>query len=67
MRTPEQIDAARDVVCRHLADRRLTVLERATLSGMSVVLQWVAGTDSRTLQDLIDGRPTAWQGRPPVA
>ena len=40
-----------------------TVLERATLSGMSVALQWVADSGGWTLQDLIDGKVPAWQTR----
>lgn len=57
MKTEDQINRARDIVCLHLSEDKLNTIQKAVLSGMSVALRWVMDVEGLALQDLLDGRP----------
>ena len=57
MRTPEEVQQARDKICEVLARTDLDERQRIVFIGMSTALQWIAGLDSGTLGRLLSGEP----------
>ncbi len=60
MRTPEEIERARDALCWHLARGHLSNDDRCFMVGMLSALRWVKGEDDTGLTGLLekyDSRP----------
>lgn len=45
MRTQEEVDRARDSICRQLLNPDISREQKIMLSGLSTALQWVSGID----------------------
>lgn len=58
MKTAEQIDEARSVLCGHIANCELSLIQKSLLTGMFNALVWAAdGRDSSTMDRLLSGEP----------
>jgi hypothetical protein len=57
MKSKEQIDHARDAVCKAMVKPGMSDMQKSLLAGMSVTLCWVADAGGATLQRIIDGEP----------
>lgn len=57
MKTPAEIEKAREVVAYNFAKPGLSDAQRTLLAGMVTALAWVAGDGSSTIEDLMAGRP----------
>jgi hypothetical protein len=59
MRTQEEIQKARDIVCQHMANPALSNQQKILFTGISCALQWAGGSLNMTMERLFSGEPVA--------
>lgn len=60
MKTEQQVNEARSILCNRLAKEVLDEQQRILLQGMLNALVWCAdGEHQQTMQDVLDNRPIA--------